>query len=375
MRHAFRHQRSAIPNHGAYAHEAAVWIEAVEAADGQPLEEGVQAAAHQLIASFKLHGYWRYVDNLFLLAGPRTAAGAKIPVRGKVPCEFNEANATHERAFGFRGKDGTGWHIDSKVPANSLPLNNAAVVTYFGEWQYHRTYVLGATGLVTGGLCVRCDNALDAHGHVPTSLCLQGDVVNYEGTVIIGRAPLWFGRHDPHRVTMFVGSRLGGGRSETTTNNVTDTILIGSAPGATAAEAVTAYIPYFFTVNGGTFSSDILSHMSYVYRMALQEAVPPSQKPSVPKFKAGYEPFWNTTIKGACFWLDGDIPLAADYRIYVDGHLLPILDVAWQAHKPGFTAITHKSAVIGSTVEVAAWNGAGETRSAPVVIASGTKPV
>jgi hypothetical protein len=92
----------------AFDPDAAVYIAAVEAADGQALEDGVREAINTLVVELKATaGLWGSLDIFAPLAGPRTVAGCVVPLRGATP--FSGTNVTsgdYSRAGGFRSKTG-----------------------------------------------------------------------------------------------------------------------------------------------------------------------------------------------------------------------------------------------------------------------------
>jgi hypothetical protein len=89
----------------AFDPDAAVYIAAVEAADGQALEDGVREAINTLVVELKATaGLWGSLDIFAPLAGPRTVAGCAVPLKGAVP--FVGTNLTagdYDRGNGIRG--------------------------------------------------------------------------------------------------------------------------------------------------------------------------------------------------------------------------------------------------------------------------------
>jgi hypothetical protein len=96
--------------------DAAAYIAAVEAADGQALEDGVRAAMNELIIAVKAIGF--NMNTFFLLAGPRTLAGALVmPGSLAVLTGSNLVSANYERKSGYLGVNGpAGGDITSFHP-------------------------------------------------------------------------------------------------------------------------------------------------------------------------------------------------------------------------------------------------------------------
>jgi len=353
--------------------DAAAYVAAVEAADGQPLEPAVRTATQNLVTGLKTVGAWDSIEQLILTAGPRTAAGAKIPVRGTVHCEFDETKATHVRAFGFRAKPGSGWYIDSKVAASSLTLNNAAILAYFSEWQYKSVmYPFGSSGLVNGGCCLKVEIS-ETPGNPPVAEgCFQSAPISNTGGVNVGRVPYYYVKTSPASSIVLARYNVTL-TTPTTNNNVAGTIRIGSAPPAGPGESIESYIPDYLILHGGNFSVMTVGSIFKAWREELQNAIPPAAKPAVPVFKSGWEPFYYADGGGVYFWLAQDDPNTHEYRVYLNGVRLPANNLNMDGNLNGMLNIVGGQH-IGETFELAAWNGAGETRTAPVVIESRNPP-
>lgn len=95
-----RHQahRTAIRN------EARRWIDGVQAADGASLESGVVTAMVTLIDGIKAdYGDLSVFDSMLIMAGPRTLAGALVPLRGPAPTNVGFVPGDYNRRGGFIG--------------------------------------------------------------------------------------------------------------------------------------------------------------------------------------------------------------------------------------------------------------------------------
>ncbi len=116
--------------------DAAAYVAAVEAADGQALEQGVKDAITAFVAGCKADGVWNAVGAACVLAGARTLAGALTPLKGPAPTNVNFVAGDYDRRTGLKG-DAATKYLDSNRAGDADPLTDfhAAV------WQ---------TGLQTG---------------------------------------------------------------------------------------------------------------------------------------------------------------------------------------------------------------------------------
>jgi len=132
--------------------DARRYVQAVQAADGQLLESAVMRAIDALIAGIKAdYGSLGAFNQLCLLAGPRTIAGAMVPAAGTAPTAINFVSGDINRQAGWIG-DGTTKAIDTGIAGNTLAQNNAAVfvwTTTAGTTSTAR--VLIGNSLATGG--------------------------------------------------------------------------------------------------------------------------------------------------------------------------------------------------------------------------------
>jgi hypothetical protein len=69
--------------------DAAAYIAAVEAADGQSLEVDVKTAINNFIVGCKADGIWTALKASCILSGARTLSGALVPLVGTAPTNFN----------------------------------------------------------------------------------------------------------------------------------------------------------------------------------------------------------------------------------------------------------------------------------------------
>jgi hypothetical protein len=103
--------------------DAAVYIAAVEAADGQALEAGVRSAISSFVVGCKADGIWTAIKAACILQGARTLTGALVPLVGTAPTNFNFVSGDYARKTGLKG-DGIGKYLDSNRMNNVDPQNN-----------------------------------------------------------------------------------------------------------------------------------------------------------------------------------------------------------------------------------------------------------
>ena len=92
--------------------DAAAYIAAVEAADGQMLEIGVRSAINSFILGCKADGIWTAIKASCILAGARTLTGALVPLVGTAPTNNNFVSGDYDRETGLVG-DASTKNLDS----------------------------------------------------------------------------------------------------------------------------------------------------------------------------------------------------------------------------------------------------------------------
>lgn len=103
--------------------DAQTYLQAVEVADNQALEQGVQQAVNQFVIGCKADGIWTAIKASCILAGARTRLGALTPLVGTAPTPFNFVDANYDRKTGLVG-DGSTKYLDSNRNNNVDPQNS-----------------------------------------------------------------------------------------------------------------------------------------------------------------------------------------------------------------------------------------------------------
>ena len=111
--------------------DAAVYIDRVETADGQSLEEGVKLAYSTFVSGCKTDGIWDAIKASCILAGARTLNGALVPLVGTAPTNYNFVSGDYDRETGLVG-DGSAKYLDSNRRGTDDPLNNQHLSVYAG---------------------------------------------------------------------------------------------------------------------------------------------------------------------------------------------------------------------------------------------------
>jgi phage-related protein len=114
---------------------AAAYIAAVEAADGQTLEAGVKIAISNFVAGCKTDGTWNAIKASCILAGARTLSGALVPLAGTAPTNFNFWGAADpywanvSLLLRMNGTNGSTTFIDSSPQAYTINAYNGAQIS------------------------------------------------------------------------------------------------------------------------------------------------------------------------------------------------------------------------------------------------------
>jgi hypothetical protein len=114
------------------AANAAAYISAVEAADGQALETGVKDAINAFVLGCEADGIGNAIKASCILAGARTLAGALQPLVGTAPTNFNFVSGDYSRKTGLLG-NGTTKYLNSNRNNNAAPVDNIHVSIYLSS--------------------------------------------------------------------------------------------------------------------------------------------------------------------------------------------------------------------------------------------------
>lgn len=149
--------------------DARSYIARVEAADGQPLENGVRRAINQFVVGCKADGIWNSLKASCILAGARTLNGALVPLVGPAPTNFNFVSGDYNRKTGLVG-DGSTKYLDTGLADDSTPQNSVHYGVYVSSAAAPTSgyiYTSGNSGIggilqVSSGLYFRARSASGA---------------------------------------------------------------------------------------------------------------------------------------------------------------------------------------------------------------------
>lgn len=112
--------------------DAAAYIAAVEAADGQLLEFAVGKAINDFVVGCKADGIWASINWCLVLCGARTIDGALLPLKGPKPTNVNLTIAEYDRKTGLSGNSSNSAYLNSNYNAASDPRDDyhCSVFTY-----------------------------------------------------------------------------------------------------------------------------------------------------------------------------------------------------------------------------------------------------
>jgi hypothetical protein len=143
--------------------DAAAYIAAVEAADGQALEEKTKIAIDDFVLGCKADGIWSAIKASCILAGARTLSGALVPLVGTAPTNFNFVSGDYNRKTGLVGNTSTKY-LNSNRNNNADPQNSKHVSVYVS---------LGAIGDQRGAI----GSGVDGGNSFITTVGGSGDIL------------------------------------------------------------------------------------------------------------------------------------------------------------------------------------------------------
>lgn len=129
--------------------DAAAYIAAVEAADGQALEEKTKIAIDNFVLGCKQDGIWSAIKASCILAGARTLSGALVPLVGAAPSNESFVSGDYDRKTGLLG-NGTTKSINSNRNRNTDPQNSFHISVYASTYPSSGLYMIGDKFGTTG---------------------------------------------------------------------------------------------------------------------------------------------------------------------------------------------------------------------------------
>jgi hypothetical protein len=116
--------------------DAAVYLNAVAAADTQQLEPAVRKAINDFVIGCKRDGIWDAIKASCILMGARTLSGALVPLKGASPTNNGPfVSGDYDRETGLVG-NGTSKCLDTNRAANADPQDNFSHGVYLSSGAY-----------------------------------------------------------------------------------------------------------------------------------------------------------------------------------------------------------------------------------------------
>jgi hypothetical protein len=103
--------------------DAQTYIAAVEAADGQAIENDVALAINDFVVGCKDDGIWDAIKASCILAGARTLDGALVPLKGTAPTNYNFVAGDYNRETGLVGTPAVSY-LDSGLDMQDVPADS-----------------------------------------------------------------------------------------------------------------------------------------------------------------------------------------------------------------------------------------------------------
>ncbi len=100
----------------------------------------MQLAVDDFVIGMKADGAWAAMNTVVLMAGPRTLAGALVPLKGTAPTQFNFVGSDYVRGTGLKG-NGSTKYIDTNL------VNNG-----FDRYDYHTSVYVNGDNTSAGAL-------------------------------------------------------------------------------------------------------------------------------------------------------------------------------------------------------------------------------
>jgi hypothetical protein len=112
--------------------DAEAYLLAVEAADGQQLEQVVANAINDFVVGCKSDGIWSAIKASCILAGARTLPGALVPLVGTAPTPVSFVSGDYNRTTGLLG-NGTTKFINTNRANDADPRNSKHLCVFMSQ--------------------------------------------------------------------------------------------------------------------------------------------------------------------------------------------------------------------------------------------------
>lgn len=170
--------------------DARAYISAVNAADGQALEQNVQLAIDAFVIGCKADGIWSAIRAGCILMGARTLSGALTPLVGSAPTNNGPfVSADYNRKTGLIG-NGTSKYLNSNRASNAEPQDNVHISVYVSSAASNtsRTMIGDTAAALNGQTIINGVNdgtlytqARTISGFGATNISGQGNTTGFKG--------------------------------------------------------------------------------------------------------------------------------------------------------------------------------------------------
>jgi hypothetical protein len=168
--------------------DAAVYLNAVAAADQQQLEPAVRKAINDFVIGCKRDGIWDAIKASCILMGARTLSGALVPLKGSAPTNNGPfVSGDYDRKTGLKG-NGTSKYLNSNRNTNADGQDNQHLSAYVSALQTSGTF---AIYIGQGTPSTSVDSLVGRSGITPANLFVRSRNVsgqNDAGTGLGGTA-------------------------------------------------------------------------------------------------------------------------------------------------------------------------------------------
>jgi hypothetical protein len=114
--------------------DALDYLSRMATADGAGVEVGVATAVDAFVTALKADSLWDAIGSSCLLCGPRTLAGALVPLRGDAPTPNGFVSGDYSRTDGLRDPDGTSL-LDTNRSVTDDPQDDVHLAAYLTALQ------------------------------------------------------------------------------------------------------------------------------------------------------------------------------------------------------------------------------------------------
>jgi hypothetical protein len=140
--------------------DAQAYVNAVEVADGQRIEDPVRFAINNFVIGCKADGIWSAIKASCILAGARTLTGALVPLVGTAPTNVSFVSGDYNRKTGLVG-DGSTKYLNSNRNNNADPQNSNHNAVYLttAPTQEFSVFIGSDVGSTSGGNIIQAGGA------------------------------------------------------------------------------------------------------------------------------------------------------------------------------------------------------------------------